>query len=108
MEQLGGQRMAQQRRASERGVEPGPRQGAADDRPDRLPVGEATTRRPHPDQNLPCRARRSAVTEVGASGFANLVWPWAAITARALAPDEEFPGVPIQIIPGQGRYFTRP
>jgi hypothetical protein len=108
LEQLGGQRMAQQRRASERGVEPGPRQCAAHDRPDRLPVDEATARRPHPDKELPCRARRSAVTEVGDEGVADLVWQWEAITARTLAPDEEFPGVPIQIIQGQGRHFTSP
>jgi hypothetical protein len=65
LEQLGGQRMAPQMRASERGVAPGPRQGAADERADRLPGGAATTRRPQPDKHRPCRARRSAVPEVG-------------------------------------------
>jgi hypothetical protein len=108
LEQLGGQRMAQQMRASARGVEPSSRQCAAHDRPDRLPVDEATARRPHPDKDLPCRARRSAVTEVGDEGCADLVWQWEAITACTLAPDEEFPGVPIQIIQGQGRHFTSP
>jgi hypothetical protein len=36
------------------------------------------------------------------------VWQWEAIPTRALAPDEAFPGVPIQIIQGQGRDFTSP
>jgi hypothetical protein len=105
---LGGQRMAQPRRASAHGVEPGPRQGPAHDRPDGVPGAAATARRPPPDQDLPGRARRSAVTEVGDSGVADLVWPWEAITARTLAPDEEFPGVPSQRIQGQGRHVTSP
>jgi len=108
LEQLGGQGMAEEMCALVHGMEPGSRQRAAHDRPDRLPVGEATARCPHPDEERPCRAGRSAVTEVGDYGGADLMWQWEAIVARALAPDAELPGVPIQIIQGQGCHFPSP
>src|SRR5262245_28349660 len=100
--------MAQQRRALVRGMEPGPCQRSAHERPDRLAVRKAAARRPHPDQDLPCGAGRSALTEGGNYCFADLVRQWKAILARALAPDAAFPRVPLQIIQGEGRDFTRP
>jgi hypothetical protein len=48
------------------------------------------------------------VTAIGDSCFADRVGPWEAIMARAFTPDAEFPRVPIQIIQGEGRHFTRP
>jgi hypothetical protein len=89
-------------------MEPGPCQRSAHARPDRLAIGNATARRPHPDTDPPCRAGRSALTEGGDSGCAALVWQGETIMARALAPDEEFPRVPIQSIQGQGRHCTSP
>lgn len=108
VEQRGGQCMAQQMRPRVRRREPGPCQRSAPDRPDRVAIGNATARRPHPDTDPPCRAGRAAVPEGGDSCVADLVWPWETSMARALAPDEEFPRVPLQIIQGQGRHFTSP
>ena len=48
------------------------------------------------------------MTAVGDAGGADRVWPWAALTAGTLAPDEECPGVPSQILQGQGRHCPRP
>jgi hypothetical protein len=100
--------MAQQRRTLARGTESGPCQRSAHDRPDGLAIGNATARRPQPDTDPPCRAGRSTVPELGHSCCANLVGPWEALRARARAPDEECPCVPIQIIQGEGRPFTSP
>jgi len=108
LEPWGGQGMAEEMGACVHGMEPGSRQRAAHDRPDRVPVGEATARCPHPDADLPCRAGRSAVTEGGDSGVADRVWQGEAIVARALAPDAELPGVPIQSIQGQGCHVPSP
>lgn len=108
VEPLGGQRRAPQLRTRARGTAPGPGQRSAHARPDGVAIGTATARRPPPDTDPPCRAGRSTVTEIGPSGCAALVGPWEAIRARALAPDEEFPRGPIQIIPGAGRHFTSP
>jgi len=108
VEPRGGRRMAPPRRAPVGGMEPGPGQRSAPDRPNRWAVGNASARRPPPDNDLPCGAGRSAWTAGGDSCCADVVWPWEAIMACALAPDEECPRLPIQIIQGPGRHCTSP
>jgi len=108
MEQLGGQRMAEQMRTLERWIAPSPHKRSADDRSDHLAIGNATARRPHPDKHLLCRAQGSACTKVGDQRVASLVWQRQAVVARPLTPEAEFPRVPIQIVQGQGRDVTGP
>src|SRR5712692_5015717 len=86
--------MAQEMGTLEGGIEPGPRQGAAHDRPETLAVSESPGGGAHPDKDLPRRARWSPVAEVGNERGANLLRQRKAIIAGSLPPDPECSGVP--------------
>lgn len=102
------ERMAQEMGALAGGSAPGPRQGAAHERPDTLAVGASTGWGPHPDKDLPRRARWSPVAEGGDERGAPRMRQREAIRAGSLPPAPECSGVPIQSIQGQGHHCTGP
>jgi len=108
VEHLGREGMAEEMGPLQRGIEPSPREGAPHDRTDALAIGEPADRSPHPEKDLPRRARGAPVAAGGHSRGTNLMRQWEALRAGALSPDLECPGVPIQSVQGQGDDLSGP
>ena len=108
VEPLGRERMAQARGALEGGMEPGPRQGAAHERPEALAVGASPAGGPHPDQDRPRRAPWSPGVAGGDERCADRRRQREAIRAGSLPPAAECSGVPSQLLSGQGHHCTGP
>ncbi len=94
--------------ALEGGSAPGPRQGAAHDRPAAWAVGASTGGCPPPDTARPGRARGSPVAAGSDARGTDLRRQWEAIRAGSLPPEAACASVPSQILQGQGHHCPSP